>query len=822
MRKNIPLFLIMLCLMAQHTFSQSPQLMNYQAVARNAAGNILSNQGIGLRFSVHDGSSTGTIVYTETQNSTTNQFGIFTVVIGGGTVIQGNFSTINWANGTKFLQVEMDAAGGTNYLDMGTAQLLSVPYALYAANAGNNLAGPTGAQGNTGPTGSGGGATGSTGPTGPTGSQGAQGAQGAQGVQGNVGAQGTIGATGPTGAQGVQGNIGVTGVTGVGATGATGQTGAQGPGGGASGATGPTGATGVTGSGGGATGPTGSTGVQGATGITGVTGAQGSTGSTGVQGTQGPVGPTGAQGVQGPQGAQGIQGPVGNNGTNGATGAAGPTGVTGNNGATGANGATGVGVTGATGPTGSGGGTLDNAYNFGGSGAGRTITANAGEVKIQGTDGFVVSGSISSGATSANTGTVMFYNPNRAAFRAGYVGGTQWYDASIGTASFAAGANNIASGQYSASAGNQNTASGNGAIAFGAYNNSSSDYTTAMGYFETASGANSTAIGYNGTASGNSSTAFGEGTLARSFGETALGLYNLDYTPTQTNQFNSSDRLFTIGNGGNSTTRSNAMVMYKSGNTAFGMGNTLPTEMIHAEGNIKLGNSLWSTSTNNRFLKFGDGDYCYIAERDADDRMVLRAGDFQFVNGNVGIGTINAGGSALEVNGQVKITGGSPGSGKVLTSDPTGLGTWQTPSGSGFFQASKTGNNATHQFFSAFTTFYTVTFPAEYADVNSAYDGNSTYTVPVSGYYHFEACVTWDIVEGTCYTAIAINGTPSGGSDNYFDTSVGIISKATQSTSYNGYLTAGTLVTVQIWANSPASSAYAIRNNSSFSGWKIY
>jgi hypothetical protein len=109
------------------------------------------------------------------------------VVIGGGTITTENFNGINWANGGKFLQVELDVAGGTDYTDMGTMQLLSVPYALYAASAGNNAAGPTGA---TGPQGS----TGAVGATGAQGLQGNTGASGAQGVQGSTGA---IGATGP-------------------------------------------------------------------------------------------------------------------------------------------------------------------------------------------------------------------------------------------------------------------------------------------------------------------------------------------------------------------------------------------------------------------------------------------------------------------------------------------------------------------------------------------------------------------------------------------------------------------------------------------------
>jgi hypothetical protein len=117
---------------------QAPGLINYQGVARNAAGNVLANQNIRLRLSVRDGGVTGSIVYQETRMLKTSNFGLFNVAIGGAgaTSFTGTVAGINWGNGYgKFLQVEMDPAGGNNFIDMGTAQLLSVPYALYADGA---------------------------------------------------------------------------------------------------------------------------------------------------------------------------------------------------------------------------------------------------------------------------------------------------------------------------------------------------------------------------------------------------------------------------------------------------------------------------------------------------------------------------------------------------------------------------------------------------------------------------------------------------------------------------------------------------------------
>jgi hypothetical protein len=247
--------------------AQSPNAFNYQAIARNAGGALVSNQTINVRFSIREGSASGSITYQETHSLTTNQFGLFTTAIGAGIPTQNTFSAINWSNGQKYLQVELDIAGGTNYIDMGTSQLLSVPFALYALNSGN---------------GGGGGATGPQGVTGPTGPQGATGAQGADG---QIGAPGN---TGPTGPQGIAGLNGVTGSTG--ATGPKGDTGTAGANG-INGTTGATGATGPTG----AKGDTGNTGPAGTNGLNGVTGATGATGPSG--GPMGPTGPTGAAGA---------------------------------------------------------------------------------------------------------------------------------------------------------------------------------------------------------------------------------------------------------------------------------------------------------------------------------------------------------------------------------------------------------------------------------------------------------------------------------------------------------------------------------------------
>ncbi len=122
----------------QTAWSQAPQAIPYQAVARNTAGNLLSSQNVALRFSLRDGTAAGTIVYRETQNVTTNSLGLFSVSLGQGVPVIGTLAAVNWANGAKFLQVELDPSGGTNYTNMGTSPFNSVPYALHAATSNDN------------------------------------------------------------------------------------------------------------------------------------------------------------------------------------------------------------------------------------------------------------------------------------------------------------------------------------------------------------------------------------------------------------------------------------------------------------------------------------------------------------------------------------------------------------------------------------------------------------------------------------------------------------------------------------------------------------
>lgn len=126
-------------LLTASLFSQSPQKMSYQAVIRNSSDQLLTNHAIGMRISILQGSSSGTVVYAETQTPSTNANGLVSIEIGGGTPVTGTFAVIDWSNGTYFIETETDPAGGTSYTITGTSQLLSVPYALYAKTSGHYI-----------------------------------------------------------------------------------------------------------------------------------------------------------------------------------------------------------------------------------------------------------------------------------------------------------------------------------------------------------------------------------------------------------------------------------------------------------------------------------------------------------------------------------------------------------------------------------------------------------------------------------------------------------------------------------------------------------
>ena len=130
-----------LLIAATAIMAQAPQKFTYQAVVRDASNNLVKNHEVGVRISIIQGEVTGTAAYTEIQTTVTNANGLMTLQIGGGSVLNGNITNINWAEGPYFLKTETDPTGGTNYTVEGTQQLLSVPYALYAATSANSFSG---------------------------------------------------------------------------------------------------------------------------------------------------------------------------------------------------------------------------------------------------------------------------------------------------------------------------------------------------------------------------------------------------------------------------------------------------------------------------------------------------------------------------------------------------------------------------------------------------------------------------------------------------------------------------------------------------------
>jgi hypothetical protein len=131
MKKNL-LTLLFLSMGVFYVLGQSPLGFNYQAVIRNSSGEIVPSHTVGIKISILQGSVTGEAVYSESFTPETNDFGLVNLIIGAGEAKDGDFTSIDWSSGDHFIKVELDLSGGESYTEMGTTQLLSVPYANYA------------------------------------------------------------------------------------------------------------------------------------------------------------------------------------------------------------------------------------------------------------------------------------------------------------------------------------------------------------------------------------------------------------------------------------------------------------------------------------------------------------------------------------------------------------------------------------------------------------------------------------------------------------------------------------------------------------------
>ncbi len=130
--------IILLMLVSILGYSQAPEAFNYQAVMRNASGDILTNSQIAVQVSILQNSESGTAVYVERFNPTTNDYGLIALKLGMGSVQSGTFNTIDWGADSYYIKIEVDPNNGTDFTSMGTSQLLSVPYALYAKSGGGD------------------------------------------------------------------------------------------------------------------------------------------------------------------------------------------------------------------------------------------------------------------------------------------------------------------------------------------------------------------------------------------------------------------------------------------------------------------------------------------------------------------------------------------------------------------------------------------------------------------------------------------------------------------------------------------------------------
>jgi hypothetical protein len=387
-------------------------------------------------------------------------------------------------------------------------------------------------------------------------------------------------------------------------------------------------------------------------------GSMGPTGPTGADGAVGPtggVGPTGSQGVTGPIGPTGLTGPTGAQGIIGPTGGIGPTGPQGDP-------ATDDQTLGWDTPSSTlsisggnsvvlplGSGTLDEAYDHGGGGVGRTINADAGAVKIQGTDGLLVTGNFGSGADVevSGAGTRMFFNPKKAAFRAGRATGTEWDISNIGNYSVVLG-EGMASGEGASVLG-WGSASGLYSLASGLGASASNDHSVAIGSLSDASGLLSLALGRSNQAWGNFSSVFGFESTASGTNSMAIGLITVA----------EGENSYSIGfdnltQGTNSVALGSYLNPRSGFETALGLWHTLETPL-----------SATGWNANDRLLVVGNGPD--IANR-SNALLILK-------NGNTAIGSITPS-TKLDVDGQIRIRGGVPGAGKVLTSDASGLASW--------------------------------------------------------------------------------------------------------------------------------------------------
>ena len=406
--------------MAYGAFAQAPEQFSYQAVIRDAQGDLVSNQNVTVNISILEGNSTGTTVFEEEHSITTNDNGLATLVIGNGLNTFGDIASISWGDNAYYLKIETDPDGGNNFSITATTQLLSVPYALYANEAGSGS-----------------------------------------------GALEEITEGSNTGYRIVGRD----------------------------------------------------------------TANYGNIGDIAVDLSYSPLAST----------------------TNGASGDYST--------------AMGYGTTAS--------GRYSTAMGYGTTASGNYSTAMGDITTAFGNN----STAMGYGTTASNFYSTAMGDGTTASGNTSTAMGS--LTTASGGASTAMGENTTASGRASTAMGDGTIASGRASTAMGDITAAFGNNSTAMGSLTTASGENSTAMGYFTTASGNNSTAMGYSTTAPSACETVIGRYNTFYTPLDSVNWNSGDRLLVVGNGLTSSSRRDALVVLKNGNV--GIGNSDPQGQLFVQ-----------------------------------------------------------------------------------------------------------------------------------------------------------------------------------------------------------------------------------------------
>lgn len=265
-----------------------------------------------------------------------------------------------------------------------------------------------------------------------------------------------------------------------------------------------------------------------------------------------------------------------------------------------------------------------------------------------------------------------------------------------------------------------------------------------------------------------------------------------------------------------------------------GIGISTPTERLHVDSNIRIGVNARSSPLFDRFLKFGDGNYVTIGEAGADDRLEFSAGEFLFkfsgtaypsLAGKVGININRSPTAFLEVNGDVRITDGTEGDGKILTSSADGTASWKDMPGrnTGFNVSLTAGDITVNDATDKIIVFDNIAMGSRFNDAGGYNSSNGFYTAPVAGVYSFNVKIEWEIAAGTSGTYsvyLDINGTSEDRINQTFTAGAG---NETKTISFGSVLKLNAQDVVKVYVRQSTGTDQTVKvTNSSFSGFRLY